>query len=308
MASRTKFGLLVLVILLIGSGVSRVVGGKDSPPLIAPQLHLSGTFNFQFESVALRKIVQKDLEGQNGNFAVYIEGLGESNKELYTFNELQPFPAASLYKLVLVAAALDRVEKGQMHLGDEITSTKSHLTEVLGSEDFGYEDSPEAIKYTLEESLARIGAISDNFAAIMLTEKLRVNAVRDPLTVMAEDLGMRNTKFGDIPITTAEDIAFFFKKLYRGGIVSAQSSEQIRSLLNSSKINNRIPAKLPKGIKVVHKTGELPRLRHDAGIVYLEKLPYVVVLLSKDLKYEDDGVDLLAKISKDIFDYFSQKR
>lgn len=307
-ASRTRFALLVLVLLFTGVGVSRVIGDKDSNLLTAPELYLSGTFNFQFESGSLKRIIQKDLSGQNGTFAVYIEGLGSDNQELYTFNELQPFPTASLYKLILVAAALERVEKGQMKLTDEISATKSHLTQVLGSEDFGYEDAPETITYTLEEILKRIGRISDNFAAIMLTEKLRSNTQGDPLTQTAKELGLRGTRFEEIPVTTAEDIAFFFKKLYLGEIVSGEVSQKIISLLGGSKINNRLPAKLPDNITVIHKTGELPGLRHDAGFVDLPGSPYVIVLLSKDLKYEDDGVEVLAQISKDVFDYFSEER
>lgn len=259
----------------------------------------------------LANIIQKNLAGINGHFAVYIEELPSSpsatltNARKYALNANESFPTASLYKLVLLAAALKEVELGGLKLEDPITGSKSDLTKKLGNLDFGYEDMPENIQFSVEEILERIGRISDNFVAIMLTEKLRSNGSNDPLLLMAKELGMENTSFEGITNTTASDIALFFRKLYRGEVVSKSASAKIMEVLALSNINNRIPALLPEEVKVIHKTGELPLLRHDAGVV-LASHPYLIVLLSKDLEFEDDGVDTLAKISGDVYDYFNK--
>lgn len=274
----------------------------------------------------LREIVEGNLKGVEGNFAVVIENMAGEEKYSSAANEL--YPAASLYKLVLLAVVLREVEGGRIKMEDEISASKAHLTDVLGSVDFGYEDFPDEVEYTVEEALTRIGRISDNFAAIMLTEKIRQG--KDPLAAMASELGMEGTnlnpKGDEFITTTASDIAIFFRKLYAGQVVSKTVSDRIIALLALSKINDRIPAGLPDDVKVVHKTGELSRIRHDAGIVYLPagkagldkegdsasasavpKKAYLLVMLSKDLKYEDDGVEAMANISKEVWEYFSSK-
>ncbi|MBI4036835.1 serine hydrolase [Candidatus Daviesbacteria bacterium] len=292
MKSSTKFGMIVLIIL----GLLILIGFLSKPQV----------FNYEFKSSNLSSLIQKDLAGKNGTFAVYVENLASGEK--YGVNERLSFRTASLYKLVLMAAILKEVELGHLTLDINVSASKSHLTDVLGGEDFGYAEMPEQIVYTIEEALERIGRISDNFAAIMLTEKLRSGKTDDSLAKMAQELGMDDTSFADEPVTTAQDMAIFFKKLYKGEVVSRAASDKISSLLDLSAIEDRIPAQLPTDLKIIHKTGELPHLRHDAGIVYLESYPYVIVLFSKDLKYEDDGVETLANISKDVYEYFSQKK
>lgn len=310
MLSRTKLGLYALIILGILVVSSHLLKSKTG----WKGFESGSTYTFEYKSESLMKVVQKSLAGKTGTFAVYIENLNSGEK--YGLNENQGFPAASLYKLILMAAVLKEVEGGRLSLDDTITNTKSHLQSVLGEVDFGYEERSESIQYTVDEALTRVGAISDNFAAIMLTEKLaqvRASSGSDEklLFKMTDELGMKNTSFDSDPIiTTAFDIGGYFKAMYWGQVVSKPASDKIIDLLGKSKINDRIPAKLPEGTKVIHKTGELSRIRHDGGIVYPPNTPnhpdnpYVIILLSKDLQFEDDGVETLAQLSKDVYDYF----
>ncbi|MDO8570698.1 MAG: serine hydrolase [Candidatus Daviesbacteria bacterium] len=276
----------------------------------------------------------------------------------YALNENEFFPSASLYKLILLASVMKEIEASRLKLEDTITGSKTDLTNRLGSLDFGYEDMPENLEFSVKEILERIGRISDNFASIMLTDKLRsldklsviparfdeASARRakagiqenknwipghgsaslttgarddngdDPLVQMAKELGMENTSFdlADIgPTTTASDIALYFRKLYKGEIVSKVVSDKIIGILALNQINDRIPAKLPENVNVIHKTGELALIRHDAGLVFPNlpnspNHPYLIILLSKDLEFEDDGVETLANISKGVWDYFNK--
>lgn len=321
MKSHTRLGIITLGILAIIIILARLLNTTHNSVLISPNLKidLSQTFSFDFKSKGLSEIIQRYISQQNGKLAVYIENLQTGEK--YSYKELEIFPAASLYKLILLAAVLKEVEAKELSLDDTLVNTKTHLINVLGEEDFGYEDMPENITFTINEALQRVGRISDNFAAIMLTEKLRALRVgrgggneqssssNKLLIRMAQDLGMNNTNFDRDPIeTTVWDIGRYFKLLYKGEVVSIGVSDKIIELLSLSNINDRVPAKLPEGIKVVHKTGELPRIRHDGGIVYLEESPYVIVLFSKDLQYEDEGVETLANISRDVYKYFSAQK
>lgn len=294
--SKTRFGLVCLLGLL-----ALVIFSNLGP---------SKTYTAEYESSNLQKIIQQDLLKNQAGGVVAVSVLSLTSEEKYNFNEKELFPTASLYKLILLAVAMQAMEEEKLKMDDQISSTKSHLIEVFGGEDFGYQEMGERISFSVEEILQRIGRISDNFAAIMLAEKLRSiyqGQNIDPLEGMAQKLGMKKTGFGDMPTTTAEDITTFFKALYQGQVISKKSSDKIIEILSLSKINDRIPANLPEGVRVVHKTGELPKVRHDAGIVYLPGKDYIIVLMSKDLNFEDSGVEFLAKISKDVYEYFMLK-
>ena len=299
--TKTKLGLIVLALVLLVAISSKLFSGPFKQAL---------TFSFSFQSEKLNSIVSKNT-GKIGEYTVYIEELAPEG-EIYALRSSDAFPAASLYKVYLLAAVLKKIEDGPstssgLKLEDGVTAEKSHLIEVLGNDEFGIQDLPDQVEFTVDEALTRVGRISDNFASLMLAEAVGWEKIQS----MADSMGAKNTKVypppagGGLIQTSAEDIALFFKKLHRREIVSSAVSEQIIKYLSLNQINDRIPA---GGGKVIHKTGELPRVRHDAGIVDLGNgRAYIIVLMSKDLQYEDEGVETLAKISKDVYEYFKRK-
>ena len=270
------------------------------------------TFNFVFKRSGLSKIVQNNLSGKSGDYAIFIEDFSDS--ESYGLRQNDMFPAASLYKLYLMAAVLKEVDSGQLTMDSTVTSSKSRLTTVLGSVDTGYESAPETITHTIEEALTRIGRVSDNFSSILLTDKIGADKIQQ----MAEQLGAENTRIKSPTLiindseepyisTSASDIGRFFKKLFKKEIVSVNVSDKLAEFLGLNQLNNRIPAGVPEDVKVLHKTGELAMIRHDAGIVYLPEKAYVIVLMSQNIKGEDEVVETFVNISKDVYKYFQSK-
>lgn len=309
-----KLGLAVLFLLVVVILSSKALQGPfaDNMPTFEgfkfPELKFTSTFEFAFRSQGLSKVVNDNLAGKEGEYAVYIKDLSDADligadREVYSLRGSEIFPAASLYKLFLMAAVLKEIENGRLKMEDRVSGSKDHLTEVLGSVDFGYENAPEEIEYTVEVAMQRVGRVSDNFASLMLAEKIGWERVQK----VADELGAFQTTIKSPISTSAADIGRFFEQLYKGEVVSARVSEQIIEFLSLNQLDNRIPAKLPEDVKVVHKTGELSRIRHDAGIVYLEDRPYILVIMSKELEDEDEGVENMAKLSKDIYDYFASK-
>jgi beta-lactamase class A len=110
--------------------------------------------------------------------------------------------------------------------------------------------------------------------------------------------GLNNT-------TTAYDQMLIFTQMAQGHVVDKQSSDAMIDILLDQKFNDKIPAKLPKKVKVAHKTGWITGVNHDAGIVILpDGRKYVLVLLSKELQVDKAAVKSMAKVSKMIYDYF----
>jgi beta-lactamase class A len=75
-----------------------------------------------------------------------------------------------------------------------------------------------------------------------------------------------------------------FEKLAHGQAVDAQSDAEMIAILKRQTFNDGIPAGLPPGTAVAHKTGTITRI-HDAGIVYAGR-PYVLVVLVRGMDDE----------------------
>jgi beta-lactamase class A len=59
-------------------------------------------------------------------------------------------------------------------------------------------------------------------------------------------------------------------------------SRQMLDVLLGQQFNSGIPAGLPRGAKVAHKTGEISTIAHDAGLVYLPgRKPYAIAVLTE---------------------------
>lgn len=59
-------------------------------------------------------------------------------------------------------------------------------------------------------------------------------------------------------------------------------SHEMLEMLLRQQFNSGIPAGLPSGTRVAHKTGEISTIAHDAGLVFLpDRKPYAIVVLSE---------------------------
>lgn len=243
------------------------------------------------------------LEGKDGQYAVYVKDLKPEGTRNVYINSDQIFPSASLYKVFLMAAVFEAIDNGEFAMETEISAKIGHLDEVLGAREYGYEeyDKEEFVSRTVKEALERVAMFSDNYSAIMLAEKVGWDSVQD----VANEIGALNTTVKTPISTSAEDVGILLEKLYKGEMVSFEASEEMINLLTKAQVNDRIPAKLPKEVKVAHKTGELSRIRNDGGIVFLEGNPYLIVMMSKELKGEDQGVENLAEVSRIVYDYYT---
>lgn len=113
----------------------------------------------------------------------------------------------------------------------------------------------------------------------------------------AFDRGLNN-------LTTARDLAALLTTLETGRAAADTSTSQMRDILLAQAFNEKIPAGLPAGVRVAHKTGDITAIAHDAAIVYPPKrAPYVLVVLTKGFQDEKTADSLIANISRDVYQY-----
>jgi beta-lactamase class A len=116
---------------------------------------------------------------------------------------------------------------------------------------------------------------------------------------------MRSTGFfGNQMPTTASDMALLLEAIARGAALNEATSLEMLARLESEVIDDRIPALLPAGTFVAHKTGSWSDATHDAGIVISPEATYVLVILT-DYGYADGGAERIALVSRAVYDYYN---
>ncbi len=225
------------------------------------------------------------LASRDGRAAVVVAG-GRSGETLFAIDADEPAFAASLYKLGVLLEAERRVDAGTLRLSDLITVTAA---DQLESGSFTAAGSV----LTIDDALERTIVLSDNAAALALVRRLGVPMIQAALD--RERIYLRFTADG--AITTARGIATFFGELARGSLVSRGASARMLARLSRQRAVDRLPAALPEGAVVAHKTGNLGFATHDAGIVNLpDGAPVVLVVLTWD-SAERDAIELIKEVA-----------
>ncbi|HVD06684.1 MAG TPA: serine hydrolase [Gemmatimonadaceae bacterium] len=139
--------------------------------------------------------------------------------------------------------------------------------------------------------IAIVGAANANATAHSLGAT-RINVRRGVEDGKAFQAGLNNT-------TTASDLAALMLAIERGRAASPASCSAMRDILLRQEFSQEIPAGLPPGTPVAHKTGWITGTLHDAAVVYPPgRAPYVLVVLTSGIPEEQTARTLIADISR----------
>ena len=270
----------------------------------------------------LKKNIQNEFNKTDGRFALVFWEL-EPNGEHIFINEKENFHAASTMKTAVMIEVFRQAEEGKFNLNDSLL-IKNEFKSIVDSSIYSLnlsDDSGEDLyhfigkKKTILDLVYDMITVSSNLATNILIDlvnpknimatmkKLGANDIqvmRGVEDLKAFDLGINNT-------TTAYDLMILFNKIFMSEVASKESCDEMLKILLNQKLNSIIPALLPTDIKVAHKTGSINGVVHDSGIVFLPNdKKYILVILSKNLKSNDQGVETEAKVSKLIYNYVMQ--
>lgn len=228
----------------------------------------------------------------------------------------ESFHAASTMKVPVLIELFHQVKDGKFKLNDTIVIRNEFRSIVDGSPyKLDVADDSEAELYKAEGQTRTISqlaelmiTVSSNLATNLLIEKLGVENIRatvhalgaDGMNVLrgvedgkAFEKGMNNT-------TTARALATLMTAIADGKAVDAESSRQMIAILERQKFNEAIPAGLPTGVRVAHKTGDITKVHHDAAIVYAKR-PFVLVILVRGIAEDKAAYALMAGIASDLY-------
>jgi len=159
----------------------------------------------------------------------------------------------------------------------------------------------------LEELIRRMIVRSSNLATNLLIERIGAPTVMDLMRqIEAYDIqvlrGVEDQKAYDAGMnnaTTANDLRIVLEAIADGKTFSAASAARMIDILKAQEFNGKIPAGLPPGTAVAHKTGDITGIHHDAAIVFPRgEKPYVLVVLTAGFQDEKEADQAIADISR----------
>jgi len=229
----------------------------------------------------------------------------------------KPFHAASTMKVPVLIELFRQAQTGALALDDTLVIRNQFRSIVDGSPyTLSEGDDSDSEVYaalgkpmTLRKLCELMITVSSNFAANLLIERLGVENIRRTVTSLgadgmqvlrgvedqkAFDKGMNNT-------TTARGLLVLLDRLAHGRAVGRDADRAMIEILERQKFNDAIPAGVPAGTAIAHKTGNITRIHHDAAIVFAPR-PYVLVLLVRGIDDRKKSAALMADLSRAIYD------
>ena len=269
----------------------------------------------------LKQSIENTLKRSPGEYAVAFKDLGTG--ETILINAKASFHAASTMKTPVMIEVFKQAAAGRFALTDsfmvknEFRSIVDSSTYQLDSADDSDHDIYKHIGQpaTLLQLVTDMITKSSNLATNMVIELVDARNVTQTMRELgAMDIkvlrGVEDNKAfqqGLNNSTTAYDLMLIFEKMAAGKTVGQSASDSMIHILLDQHFNAILPARLPKDVKVAHKTGNITGVEHDGGIVFLpDGRKYVLVLLSKDLKDEAAAKKMLAGISEKVYTYVDQ--
>jgi beta-lactamase class A len=228
----------------------------------------------------------------------------------------EPFHAASTMKLPVMIELYHQAHQGMLRL-DEPVVIKNEFPSLVDGSPYTLDaaDDSEAELYRAAGStrtLARLSelmiTVSSNLATNLLIERLGVDNIQRGVHDLGADgmkvlRGVEDTKAFQAGLnntTTARALARLLQALADGEAVDAASSREMRAILERQTFNDGIPAGLPPGTRVAHKTGDITRIQHDAAIVYAPR-PFVLVVLTRGIADQKESYALIAGIARELY-------
>ncbi len=249
--------------------------------------------------VSLRKSLKAKLDKVQGQKSLYFEylpsgtsiGIGDDNDLV----------AASLLKLPMVMNLYKAAELGRIDLDSTVTLQASDIDSDYGSlwkMGVGY-------KLTLRKAASLILTDSDNTATRAVFSKLKGILKEDEQSMSQLDIEQK-LQNGQAVIN-AKSYSSILRSLYLSSYLSKSNSEELLDSLTKSKETRRLTRDLPNSVSVAHKNGVYNSSwsESDCGIVYAPKRPYMLCIMVG--LPDEQANDLIASISKEVYEYISRQ-
>ena len=237
----------------------------------------------------------------------YLKDLG--NGETAQRNGTMVFPSASTRKISIMMAALKAVNENRLALDQPVTIEARYQNNQSGT----FQHFQPGFTIQFRDALAMMIIVSDNTCTGTIVDMLGL----DEINAYCRRIGMQSTihRFGipprigrnhtleEVTTTTPADQGVLLDLIFQG-TQSPEAASRLEctpelcrlamDILTWQKLNWRLPALLPKGTVVAHKTGTGQEWRNnnDAGIIFQGEDPlFILTVYTENVPLEmPDGL------------------
>lgn len=290
-------GVLVITILIPGFLALAARSWKlpNLPRLEVPNDAFKDTFVIEkkVDQNSADEIVKEFKNKTNNLSGVYgFKVINLETGESYGYLESKEYQAASLIKLPLMSLVFKESELNKLNL-ESVHSLKEE-EKIGGSGSLQYADDGEIL--TIRELVELMGKASDNTAFNILVNKIGEDYFQDYI----QKIGMTSTSY-ETNMTTIDDVAMFFKKLWEARLVNEDNKERLLSYLINTNYESHLPKGGREGTAVAHKYGRELHVVNDAGI-FLTDGPFVVVIMTKGV-VEKEADQVFPELARLLYEY-----
>lgn len=252
--------------------------------------------------------IKEEIDGFKGTCGVIIKN--ENTGDCLQYNEEVVFPAASIIKLSILLELFKRIEKGEFNLEERIVLKESDKVGGFGV----LKELDCDVNLTIKDLATLMIILSDNVGTNKLIDILDMGSINNTV----KELGMKDTVLGRKMMdgeakkrgldnyTSAKDTLTILEAYLNSSKfieLNAKNRETIIDILKKQQCNNKLPLLMPNNISFGHKTGDLPGVEHDAGILFSKIGDIIIIVLTKDLENNAYGVQFNNNIGKIVAEY-----
>jgi beta-lactamase class A len=282
--------LLTLACLCLAGGMVASACAQTSQPPTEKQTVLW---------MKLEKSILDIDRGLDGVMGVAIVDLTDGHKYLLHANDV--YPQASSIKICVLAELYRQAQQGKLKLTDLYTVNAADLvqdSDIMGGL------TPGVTQITLRDLATMMVAVSDNSATNVLIDRVGM----DNVNAFLKAQGLRDTRLrrkmmdlkaaaeGRENVSTPNEMLNLLQALYRDEILNKEMTADFFKVLSTHK-DSWIPRHLPDDLRIADKPGALEGVRNDSGVIFVDKRPYVLCVMTTYLHRERDGEEAISNIS-----------
>ncbi|HYI93158.1 MAG TPA: serine hydrolase [Bryobacteraceae bacterium] len=241
----------------------------------------------------------------NGVLGVAIVDLQSSR--ILNHNGETVFPQASSIKIPIMMEVFTAARSGKLKLDGEVTLQKTESVGGSGHLRLLLRSRP--LTLTVRDLITAMIETSDNTATNKLIDLVGMDSVNGLLTEMGFQKTRLQRRMLDSKaasedrenIATPLEMARLVELLYRGKAVDGDASKDMIEILKLVEADFR--RTIPLNVSVASKPGSVAGVRAETGIIFLDKRPFVLSVMST---FVDSQTNPIPAITKMVFEHFEK--
>lgn len=265
--------------------------------------------------------IEKIIKDKNANVGVSI--IETNNKKIVDINGNSLYSMLSTVKFPIALTVLKKVEEGKLQMEQKIFIKKEELLENTWSP--FKEKFPEGNIYiTLDEAMKWMISYSDNNLTDIILRLIggpkeveKYFPSKNLVVKNNEEEMHENWDAQFVNKITPNEATRLLRKFYKGKILNKKNTTWLyNAMINNTTGGNRIKGKLPKNVKVAHRTGTsftnengMTGAINDFGIIELSDKKKIIICVLINDTYENfkKSEEIIADIAKTTYEYYLRK-